>query len=1079
MPRFLVAPALALLFALCGFMTAAAVAQSQPASEPLAIVGATVLPMTGAERLPDQTILIRDGRIETIGPRAAVRVPDGYRRIEGNGRFVMPGLVDMHVHLANETGQPGDAAQRALAVMLAHGVTTARSMAGGANHPALRKAIEAGDVAGPQLYLASPPVNLKTAATPGAARQIVADAKAAGFDLIKAHHIEDVAVWAAMHEEAARQAMPVAGHVTNSIGLLRAVAAGQQIEHLDGTPAALLADDGSRHDLAFGQIPPPSVLAALGPQLDQRLPELARELAAARSYQVPTLALFEKIADVERDPAAAAADPAMRYVPDAALAAWTQQAGTLRQAGFTPADGAALRDLRRRIVREYAAAGVPIMAGSDTAQAFHIWGPGLVDEVEALVRAGLTPLQALQSATVVPRDYFRSLPNAGSARGRQADFGTVEPGARADLIILRSDPLRDVAALRQLDSVIAGGMYRDRAALDRLLDQAAADAKRPASAAALAQPVFVLRHLETGEGADPSLTATGKAQAEALARQLGGQGITAIYATDTRRARETAAPLAAALGLRIEPYDPRSPDALIAAIRQQNGTAVIIGHSNTVPDIITRLGGTAPPALRPGQFGDLWQVGAAGATRHFAVGGTVPARLSACSIPGLPPAARCGSILVPEDRGKPGGRSIPIHFGIIPATGKSTQPPLAVLPGGPGLGGLQDGPGTEQLFTGMLDNRDLLLIDQRGTGRSNRLACPLPADSGDALARLGGTDPVEVIACRAELEKIADLTRYTTRQAVLDMEEVRAALGIERLDLFGMSYGTRPALDYLRLYPDRVGHTVIRAAAPSQMLLPLWTPRDAQASYDTLVRYCQAQPACAARHPDLAANLDAVVAQLERGPADVAFTDPRTGTTTEAKLTREGFSSVLFFLLYIPEFYVNLPPLMEQAAAGNFVPMVQATAPFLLGVTDAVAWGLRWSVICDEDVRRIDAASVGPATQGTFMGAEPVRGDMEACALWPRAQVPADYLAPVASDKPVLVISGEMDPVAGKVWGEEVMRTLTNARHLEVAGASHLPPLPGCTPAIMKAFLAGTAPAELDATCIAASVPPQLKVGGR
>jgi imidazolonepropionase-like amidohydrolase len=167
----------------------------------------------------------------------------------------------------------------------------------------------------------------------------------------------------------------------------------------------------------------------------------------------------------------------MRYVPDPVLAQWAQQAGGLAQAGFTPENGADFIRLRRRIVAALHRAGVPLMAGSDTAQAFHLWGPGLLAEVEALQAAGLSNMEARRSATVVPRDYFRSLPNGGSALGWRADFGTVEAGARADLILLRGDPSRDLAALHRLDTVIAAGRVHDRAALDHMLDEASRAAK--------------------------------------------------------------------------------------------------------------------------------------------------------------------------------------------------------------------------------------------------------------------------------------------------------------------------------------------------------------------------------------------------------------------------------------------------------------------------------------------------------------------------------------------------------------------------------------------------------------------------
>ena len=449
-------------------------------AEPIAIVGVDVLPMAGPERLRDQIVVIEGDRIQAVGPRRSTRVPRGARRIEGRGLTLMPGLVDMHVHLAPVPGTQGDAAQRAMAVMLGHGVTTARGMAGSPNNLVVRDAVESGTLLGPRFYAAAPGLHVNSAKTVEAAREAVAAARTAGYDLAKSHHIIDPAVWQAVQDEARRVGLPTAGHVTNPIGLERAAAARQQIEHLDGVIYALLPEDAPERQIDFSQVPPPQVVLAASRVTDARIEALARRLVAAKSWHVPTIALFEKIVDQSATPESLRALSDMRFVPEQNLQQWTQQrAGFIKEAGYTPEAATAFRDLRRRIVRIFHRAGVPMMAGSDTAQFFHIWGPGLIEEVEALHAAGLSRMAALRSATVVPRDYLRSLPNGGSSKGWRADFGTVEPGARADLILLRGDPSRNLSALRRLDSVLAAGKLHDRAALDRMLQAAAAAAKRP------------------------------------------------------------------------------------------------------------------------------------------------------------------------------------------------------------------------------------------------------------------------------------------------------------------------------------------------------------------------------------------------------------------------------------------------------------------------------------------------------------------------------------------------------------------------------------------------------------------------
>ena len=438
----------------------------------VAIVDVTVLPMTKTERLQHQTVVTRGERIVAVGPKSRVRIPANARRIDGRGKVLMPGLVDMHVHLSPTAGNEGDAAQRSLAVMLANGVTTVRGMAGSPANLTVREKIETGAIAGPRFYVAAPMLHDKNTPTVDAARAAVQSAKVAKFDLIKSHSLSNVAVWEAVQDEARKQGLPTAGHVNNEVGLDRALRAGEEVEHLDGTLPQLAPGVTE----PYGQFPTPAVLDIAAKASGADLDRLARKVAAAKSWQVPTVSLFEKAIDPETSTAAFMARPEMRFVPAAALKQWSAQREEMAKE-FTPAQAKAFRDLRRRIVAAYHRAGVRMMVGSDTAQAFHLWGFGVHDEIRALVTAGLTPMEALRAATVTPRDYFRSLPNGGSSLAWKAEFGTVEAGTRADLILLAADPSRDLGALEKPDIVIAGGRLYDRSRLDALLEKAAADAK--------------------------------------------------------------------------------------------------------------------------------------------------------------------------------------------------------------------------------------------------------------------------------------------------------------------------------------------------------------------------------------------------------------------------------------------------------------------------------------------------------------------------------------------------------------------------------------------------------------------------
>ena len=325
-------------------LAASANARAPEVGGDIAIVGATVLPMTGTERLSNQTVLVRGDRIVAVGPRGRVKVPAGARTVDARGKVLMPGLVDMHIHLAPVPGEPGDAAQRALAVMLAHGVSTARGMAGSPANLEVRARIEAGELAGPRLYAAAPALNDAKVPSAEAAREAVRAAKGAGYDLIKSHHLSDPSIWQAVQDEARAQKLPVAGHVAGQVGLDRAMSAGQQIEHLDGVIAALLPKDSPEAATEFGQIPPPPVMAMAGRASDAELSTFAQKAAAAKSWHVPTLGLFEKIVDLETSAAALIASPDMRYVPDAALKQWAGQSQQLRASGMTPEYASSFRE---------------------------------------------------------------------------------------------------------------------------------------------------------------------------------------------------------------------------------------------------------------------------------------------------------------------------------------------------------------------------------------------------------------------------------------------------------------------------------------------------------------------------------------------------------------------------------------------------------------------------------------------------------------------------------------------------------------------------------------------------------------
>jgi imidazolonepropionase-like amidohydrolase len=463
------------LIALFLFAFVSSVGPAQ-AGQGIAIVGADVLPMTGKERLSDQTVLIWGDRIVKRGARRQVRVPKGYRVIDARGLTLMPGLIDMHVHLDNTAGEESAAFERGLALMLAHGITTVRSTVGTPWHPELRARAERGEVISPRLYIGTQPLNGSNTKDVAAARERVTAAKGAGFDFLKVHDPEPE-VWQTLIDEASKAGLPVVGHVTDQVGIFRALRARQQVEHLEMVPRELLPVNSPDRKETFGQIPPPNLVKLLNGVSDADIKRVAARAKAIGGYHGPNLAFFERVYDVVTPGESLLAQPDMSYTSAQIRAEWAQQKRELGE-NITPESGRTMRDLRRRIVRAFYDVGIPIMAGSAAPEVYQPYGSGLAREMETFVEIGFTPMDTLRSATVIPRDYFRSLPRGGSALGWKPDFGTIEAGARADIILLSDEPSKNISALRSLRTVIAAGKVYDRAALDGILSRAAADAKR-------------------------------------------------------------------------------------------------------------------------------------------------------------------------------------------------------------------------------------------------------------------------------------------------------------------------------------------------------------------------------------------------------------------------------------------------------------------------------------------------------------------------------------------------------------------------------------------------------------------------
>jgi imidazolonepropionase-like amidohydrolase len=473
------------LLLLLSTVNVAAVAQTARARVTV-FENVNVIPMDRERVLRGQTVVVRDGRVAEVGDARRVRVPKGALRVDGRGKYLLPGLVDMHTHLFSDDDFPDELAADELAVMLANGVTTARLMIGTPEHLAMRRRIEAGELLGPALYVASPQLagraygggafNGRVVTTAEQARAAVRDFKAAGYDFIKLTTNITPEVYDAVDGAAKEAGIRVVGHVDVRVGLRRALAAGQQIEHLDSYMEAVLRDDApTKASVSDVGVWRKANWASLDYVDDRKVEEVARATAAAGVYTCPTLSFFKLSFAVEPTDEEVRSRPDYRFFPaslresrHAALKRfWTEPPTAERRRRY--------QGVRDRLVKAIHEAGGKIMAGSDTPELFLLYGFTLHRELQNLVAAGLSPYAALEAATRTPAEYLR-------VAGR---VGTVAPGRRADLLLLEANPLEAIANTERRAGVMVRGRWLPADELRAMLDRAAAKFSQvPAKAAA-------------------------------------------------------------------------------------------------------------------------------------------------------------------------------------------------------------------------------------------------------------------------------------------------------------------------------------------------------------------------------------------------------------------------------------------------------------------------------------------------------------------------------------------------------------------------------------------------------------------
>jgi len=417
--------------------------------------------------------------------------------------------------------------------------------------------------------------------------------------------------------------------------------------------------------------------------------------------------------------------------------------------------------------------------------------------------------------------------------------------------------------------------------------------------------------------------------------------------------------------------------------------------------------------------------------------------------------ARCGTVSVPLDPAAPDGPTIELFVARVAALSAEPRPdPLLLIAGGPGQGTVDFYLQLRGAFEQARRDRDIILVDQRGTGRSAEgFACEAPDDlsldtaNPDVLARV-------IDSCVADLKH--DPRLYTTSVAVRDLDAIRAALGLDTWNVYGISYGTRVAQHYLRQYPERVRSVTLDGVVPPPLALGPDVAREAQRALEQIFGRCAEDSKCAARFASLPQLFAEVLARLDAGAAD--DTDPPPISAVELR-------TLVRFMSYSAATVALLPVLISEAHAGNYTPLAGQARTLLRELPESLSFPMSNSVTCTEDVPYADAATSDLAA--TYLGTAIMDALKQICARWPVGTMDANFKTAVVSDKPVLLLSGEYDPITPPSYAERVRAEgLTNSAHLIGRGQGHGLVGVGCVPRILRSFLEDPVPANLDTACL-------------
>lgn len=443
-----------------------------------------------------------------------------------------------------------------------------------------------------------------------------------------------------------------------------------------------------------------------------------------------------------------------------------------------------------------------------------------------------------------------------------------------------------------------------------------------------------------------------------------------------------------------------------------------------------------------------------------------------CEMPGASEGkkekALCGSHEVYENRRAMRGRKIALKIVTFPATGNDKQSdPLFYIPGGPGSSATEDAPYIAAELAKIRASRDLVFVDQRGTGGSNVLSCEF-FKPDDPRSHFGYYFPLDAVKkCRQQLEQKADLRLYTTTIAMDDLDEVRAGLGYDKINISGGSYGTRAALTYIKAHGAHVRAAILHGISPTNQTMPRDFPQHTERALNGVLTDCLADSACRAAFPNVRSDAKAALERLLRGHVTVTFKGEK-GENITVDLNRDLAAEAIRYMLYQAGAASRVPLFLHLAAKGDFAPLAEAAFNYRKWIVATGANGMYLSVTCAEDLPWIERGVGERNAENTFLGSYRLLQQRAACALWPQAKLAPGYAEPTRSNVPALILTGQWDPVTPPAYGDIAAKHLPNSLHVVVPYGGHgFSGLNGleCIDNLTQTFIERGTTSGLDTSC--------------